>query len=777
MIAADIPKNEDSRLNELESYHILDTPNEPEFDFITKLASQICGTSIALISFVDKDRQWFKSKIGLELEETERYVSFCAHAILNPNEVMKVEDTASDERFSSNPLVVGEPNIKFYLGVPLVSANGFALGTLCTIDSKPRKIFDNQIESLKLLANQVVALLELKKAKKNLTKEKTKLELMLENSSDLVLITNLETNETQFSESWKKLLPSSLSEMNFNSLKHIIHLDDLEKTLDWINLEGYKSQNLFNKIQIENGDVVYLDWSAFKHDTLLFLTARNVTSRIEKEMEIEKLNRLLEDAQKMAKLGAWELDLVSNKTTWTSEVYEIHEVDHDFDHNLNNGIDFYHPLDREMVRNSIQKTIETKETFEFICRFITAKNNLKWVRCSGRFFEDLKGDKKLYGIFQDITQEKVYELKLLQEKEITQNIIEGANVGTWQWNVENGETVFDEKWCEMLGYKPEELKPFSIKTWSDSVHPDDLENAIQKLNEAFEKKTVYYSAEFRMKHKNGSWLWVSGRGKVFSWTEKGKPLMMYGTNQDITEKKNNELTLFNQLETIKLQNEKLHNFAHIVSHNLRTHSGNISTLLDIIQEQYPELSKDQVFEFIKQASFSLGETIDYLSEVAKLHTSNANLDEKVELGLVVKHAISNTIALAGKSNVEINNQIKSNIFVMGDRVYLDSIVLNLITNSIKYCSPDRDSYVLLECVETENIVQLIVKDNGIGIDLKKNGHKLFGMFKTFHAHPDARGVGLFITKNQVEAMGGKIEVESEIGVGTTFKITFKKWAA
>lgn len=114
---------------------------------------------------------------------------------------------------------------------------------------------------------------------------------------------------------------------------------------------------------------------------------------------------------------------------------------------------------------------------------------------------------------------------------------------------------------------------------------------------------------------------------------------------------------------------------------------------------------------------------------------------------------------------------------MGDRVYLDSIVLNLITNSIKYCSPDRDSYVLLECVETENIVQLIVKDNGIGIDLKKNGHKLFGMFKTFHAHPDARGVGLFITKNQVEAMGGKIEVESEIGVGTTFKITFKKWAA
>lgn len=120
------------------------------------------------------------------------------------------------------------------------------------------------------------------------------------------------------------------------------------------------------------------------------------------------------------------------------------------------------------------------------------------------------------------------------------SVIEGTNVGTWEWNVQTGETVFNERWAEIVGYTLEELAPISIETWMKLAHPDDLEESGRRLNECFEKKTEFYEFESRMKHKNGHWVWVYDRGKVFEWTEDGKPLMMYGTHQDITERKQKE---------------------------------------------------------------------------------------------------------------------------------------------------------------------------------------------------------------------------------------------
>ncbi|CAM4036058.1 ATP-binding protein [Flavobacterium antarcticum] len=165
MKTPEIPSNETLRLKALKEYSILDTLPEKEYDDITQLASQICGTSISSISLIDEKRQWFKSKVGLDVNETDKGISFCGHAIMEPNKIFTIKDSRLDERFQDNPLVVGEPHVIFYTGVPLVSPEGFALGTLCVIDDKPKELDSEQLSSLKALSNQVVSLFELRKSK------------------------------------------------------------------------------------------------------------------------------------------------------------------------------------------------------------------------------------------------------------------------------------------------------------------------------------------------------------------------------------------------------------------------------------------------------------------------------------------------------------------------------------------------------------------------------------------------------------------------------------
>jgi diguanylate cyclase (GGDEF)-like protein/PAS domain S-box-containing protein len=162
-MAATIPSNELDRLNSLLKYEVLDTFPEQAFDDIVRLASFICGTPISLISLVDKDRQWFKAKLGIELTETPRDISFCAYALDRPDELLVIPDAFEDSRFSSNALVVSDPNIRFYAGAPLVMPDRQVLGTLCVIDHIPRQLSDEQKKALGALARQVVAQFELKR--------------------------------------------------------------------------------------------------------------------------------------------------------------------------------------------------------------------------------------------------------------------------------------------------------------------------------------------------------------------------------------------------------------------------------------------------------------------------------------------------------------------------------------------------------------------------------------------------------------------------------------
>lgn len=188
--------DEELRLAELRRYDILDTPSEPAFDELVQLAAEICETPIALISLVDENRQWFKAKVGIEVDQTERDSSICSHSILEDG-LLEIPDTRLDERTSDNPLCLDDPNIRFYAGVPVNSREGIPLGTLCVIDRKPRELTDVQRQTLHVLANQVKSQIELRQALKREILLRKEVDHRVKNSLQAVsALARLQANRT-----------------------------------------------------------------------------------------------------------------------------------------------------------------------------------------------------------------------------------------------------------------------------------------------------------------------------------------------------------------------------------------------------------------------------------------------------------------------------------------------------------------------------------------------------------------------------------------------------
>lgn len=196
-------------------------------------------------------------------------------------------------------------------------------------------------------------------------------------------------------------------------------------------------------------------------------------------------------------------------------------------------------------------------------------------------------------------------------------------------------------------------------------------------------------------------------------------------------------------------------------------------LLELLEEENPQVKDNEFIRMIKAASDNLQETIHHLNDVSLLNTSDISNMEPINLRQVVESTLNGLSALLIKEKVKVQNEIPEDLRVMGLPAYLESIILNLTSNAIKYRSKERRPTIKFAAKQEECYIEFTIEDNGLGINLEKYGSKLFGMFKTFHKNEDAKGIGLFLTKNQIEALGGKIILESIENKGTYIKVYFK----
>ena len=407
-------------------------------------------------------------------------------------------------------------------------------------------------------------------------------------------------------------------------------------------------------------------------------------------------------------------------------------------------------------------------------RYIHKNGQLIWVLLNVSLVRDQQNT-PLYFISQvkDISERKKHLDLLQRERQRLDNIIRSTGVGTWEWDIRTNQVICDARSLAILGYGSDELGNSDMTTWHSLIHPDDRQANALLLEQCFRRKLDFYASECRMFHKDGQWIWIEIRGKVIEWTEDDQPLLMLGTYMDIHERKSLEEEQKKMLEIVSEQNNRLLNFAHIVSHNIRSHAGNIQMLTDILTYEQDEQERKECTAMLLTNTTNLQETLVHLNEVIKVQGSD--LKNKKPLNLL--HEIERILIILSESlrqaQAQVHTEVSEQIEVRYDPAYLESILLNLISNCIKYRHPDRQLVINLKAIPNHGSIVLEVTDNGLGIDLSMHGHKLFGMYKTFHGNTDARGIGLFLTKSHVEAMNGRISAESAANVGTTFTIIIK----
>lgn len=490
---------------------------------------------------------------------------------------------------------------------------------------------------------------------------------------------------------------------------------------------------------------------------------QNITKLKENEIFLKRCNQ-------EANIGFWHLDLSNETVFWSDVTKKIHGVPINYIPNLESGITFFKEgYSRERITELMFKAMNHEQGFNEELQITTLKGETKWVKAIGIPEKNGENICRVYGTLQDINSLKNYRLKLEESEQAFRGNFENAAIGMALLSRKGQWLRVNKTLCDIVGYTPEEL---SQLTFLDISHKEDLDLDLVLLKEITDGKRDHYQMDKRYLHKQGHIKYIHLSVSVVR-NERNKVLYFISQIVDISKQKEQEQELKRIVSLTQDQNERLKNFAHIVSHNLRSHSGGISTLIDFLKDENPEFFNNKMMQLLEASSENLKETIEHLSEVVQINLSSKNNFSLLPLRPIVEKQMASILPLAEKHKVKITNNIDSNLKVLAIKAYLESIVLNFITNAIKYSSNKRNSFLEINSTKNGSFTIIEFKDNGIGIDLNLHSKKLFGMYKTFHKNKDARGIGLFITKNQIETLGGKVEVSSQIDQGTTFKVFLK----
>jgi PAS domain S-box-containing protein len=499
---------------------------------------------------------------------------------------------------------------------------------------------------------------------------------------------------------------------------------------------------------------------------------RDITDQKKVERDLLRKNEVLNHAEKITLMGHWQLDTITDNVKWSSNLYNIFEVHPDEVLTYDTYFSYVHPGDKETVSTSFEKSKQDKHFYDLLHRIKLDSGKIKIIQLLGEVITDDKGDViEIIGTCQDVTQQRMAEIKF-------KGLLESAPDAMVIVN-ENGKIQLINKQAEKLfGYSIEELLD----------QPVELLLPERYINAHANHRELYFNIPKTRKMGEGKELFgIDKHGREIPIQISLSPLkteegvLVSAAVRDITFQKRAEKRIIDakgslELLTDKLtiKNTQLADFAHITSHNLRAPVSNLNSLLEFYKDAETTLEKVQLFEKFESVIHHLTSTLNTLVEALKTKdetSKNIELLSFEEILSKTKEILSGQIIA---TNAKISSDFTATPTIMYSKVYLESIFLNLVSNAIKYKVEDKTPEIFIKATVENGVQKLSFKDNGLGINLVRHGKKIFGLNKVFHRHPDAKGVGLFMTKVQVEAMGGKITVESEVNKGSVFTIKFKK---
>ena len=664
--------NKDPEKSQISSWPPSGEPLEKDFDHVLLLASQICDVSIAAITQVSNGHTFFKAIHGWDCQE----IGWAREKDESTNEaILLISDALTDKHFSCHPLVKGEPNIRFYAEIPLITETGILLGHLCVMDKKPGSLTDLQVSTLRTLAKSILCFLSLKSQLQEFKK------------NDDLAVRNEELMETIFHD----------------AIDGVIVSDENGIILKW----NPKAEEMFGWRAIEViGKPFYNTVIPGRHQAAFHALL----------IKYQKDN----DEQMPGN--------IAGKTAGN------------------------------IAGNAVEIHGRRKDHTEFNIELSISPATIR----QGRFF-----------IFfvSDITDRKLTAEKLDKQKVFYENILNKLPTDVAVFNAEhrylfvNPAAISKEEYREFIigkddyeyvKYRNREIAVADVRRarflevknsgkevrWEDSL-PDPDGNIITHLRRMY---PVY--------------------------DDNGDLTLVIGFGIDITDRKLMEEKQTAYVKQVSVQNTQLIDFCSIVSHNLRAPLVNISMLVDFIESSEDPDEQKLLISKLRPVIDNLHNTFNELVESIQIRRNLEIKSEDVSLNDCIKRTVDGLQTEISKLDASLEVDFNEGSVIRYPPQYLNSIIHNLVSNSLKYHHPGRKPVIVMKTRKVDDSVILSVSDNGLGIDLVKHKENFFKIGKVFHRHPNAKGFGLFMTKTQVEAMGGKIWVESVPGNGTVFYIEF-----